>query len=317
MNAIDLQNFIPAGDALANVLIETEQGVYTKTDISNIAKGAVGAESAVTAIASGDYIRLKNAAGNPVIITRANFLAAIRDALGGALTDSTALTHIIGMESASGAVKRTTAANLALVLSVQGGLKRSGDVGVVSIESNYYRFRHADQAASYTSTAIGAWVRCPDGKILIVAKNEATKAWASSNVAGGTANLGREAASKDFDGKSKTSAILSNFSSDPATLCPAAYYCNTYAPTNVDWADVGAGKWWLPSAGELFTIFAHKYEINLVLAAIGGTELQETWYWSSTENSAAYAWLLKFSNGIFSYNGKVYEYRVRPVSAFV
>ena len=317
MDTIDLQNFIPAGETLANVLIETERGTYTKTDIANIAKAVVGAETAATSVASGDYIRLKNAAGNPILITRDNFLAAIRDALGGSLTESTKLTHIIGMESATGAAKKTTAANLASALAVQSALKRSGNVGVCSIESNYFRFRQADQAASYASTAIGAWVRCPDGKILIVAKNEAAKQWASANVAGGGAYLGREAASKDFDGKSKTNAILSHFNSDPATLCPAAYYCNTYAPTNVDWANVGAGKWWLPSAGELFTIYAHKYEINAVLAAIGGTVLAETWYWSSTESSATGAWGLIFSNGNFYTYYGVNDYRVRPVSAFV
>jgi hypothetical protein len=101
----------------------------------------------------------------------------------------------------------------------------------------------------------------------------------------------------------------------------AAKYCNEYHPSNVDSADtnMGAGRWWLPSLGEMAMIWAHVREINCVMAAISGTAIPvvSSWGWSSTENSATTAWYLDFLNGYFSANTKTTtEYLVRPVSAF-
>jgi hypothetical protein len=170
--------------------------------------------------------------------------------------------------------------------------------------------------SSIASIAVGAGI-IENGRTLIVAKDQATKAWATSNVTGGTTAISdRRAAIADFDGRAKTNTILTTLGAN----APAAKYCNEYHPSNVDSADgnMGAGRWWLPSLGEMAMIWAHVREINFVMAAISGTAIPvgSSWGWSSTEFSAAYAWRLYFNRGYFDSYGKTHEFLVRPVSAF-
>ena len=97
---------------------------------------------------------------------------------------------------------------------------------------------------------------------------------------------------------------------------PAAYYCKTY--------NKGGRNWYLPSSGELWLIYNHLEEIQNALETVGGQKLITTWdddapvYWSSTENSAAYAWYLSLLDR-YLYNGcsKVSgNNKVRPVFNF-
>jgi len=192
----------------------------------------------------------------------------------------------------------------------------TANVGVAVYESNYLRFRQADEAASKASVAVGVWI-CECGKLIIVAKDQqASTKWATSNVTGGNTAKGREAAIADMAGRTNTSTIITTLGEN----APAAKYCNEYYPSNVDSANafVGAGRWWLPSAGELWMIWSHLLEVNRILAQIGGTALNRSErYWSSTEYSATGAWSLYFGDGSFDYNfGKTGEFSVRPVSAF-
>jgi hypothetical protein len=159
------------------------------------------------------------------------------------------------------------------------------------------------------------WIQ-EGGKLIVVAKDQqASTKWATSNVTGGTTAKGREAAIADMDGRANTSTIITTLGDN----APAAKFCHEYYPSNVDAANafVGAGRWWLPSAGELWMIWSHLLEVNRILAQIGGTALNRSqWYWSSTETSATGAWGLDFGSGRFSSNGKTNEGSVRPVSAF-
>ena len=75
--------------------------------------------------------------------------------------------------------------------------------------------------------------------------------------------------------------------------------------------------WFIPSIGELYVMYLCKTCINAALEYIGQDILEDKWYWSSTENSATYAWLLFFGRGGFFYGSyKTLETSVRPVSAF-
>ena len=74
--------------------------------------------------------------------------------------------------------------------------------------------------------------------------------------------------------------------------------------------------WYIPAIGELYVMYLMKNKINKALEYIGAELIKDTWYWSSTENSATYAWHLDFSIGSFYSNYKTNEYSVRPVSAF-
>ena len=97
---------------------------------------------------------------------------------------------------------------------------------------------------------------------------------------------------------------------------PAAYYCKTYNKGNRDW--------YLPSSGELLLIYNHLEEIQNALETVGGQKLITFWgdnvplYWSSTENSVAYAWYLNLLDGyLIGWCSKVSgNNKVRPVSKF-
>ena len=73
----------------------------------------------------------------------------------------------------------------------------------------------------------------------------------------------------------------------------------------------------IPSLGELYFILLHIRDINAALEAIGGKPLCG-WYWTSTQYSAPYAWLLHLNDGNAYGNTKAtYQLRVRAVSAFL
>ena len=75
---------------------------------------------------------------------------------------------------------------------------------------------------------------------------------------------------------------------------------------------------YIPSLGELYLIYLHKYEINEALSYVYGKQIADDWYWSSTENSATLAWRLNFRSGCQSARDKSSsQFRVRPVSAFI
>lgn len=75
---------------------------------------------------------------------------------------------------------------------------------------------------------------------------------------------------------------------------------------------------YIPSLGELYFILAHFTQINAALKAVGGEPLRNDWYWSSTQYSATYAWSLNLNYGNAGrYTKATYQYRVRPVSAFL
>lgn len=80
-----------------------------------------------------------------------------------------------------------------------------------------------------------------------------------------------------------------------------------------------ADEWYIPSLGELYRIFINKKAINAALEFAKGDKLQDRWYWTSTEGSAASAW------GLYLYDGNTGGWgpkasnagRVRAVSAFI
>lgn len=191
----------------------------------------------------------------------------------------------------------------------------TANVGVAVYESNYINFRQPGDVLSKESIAVGVWIQ-EGGKLIVVAKDQqASTKWATSNVTGGTTEKLRDTAIADMDGRANTSTIITTLGDN----APAAKFCHEYYPSNVD-ADnayFGAGRWWLPSEGELLIIWSHLLEVNRILTQIGGTALnRRQWYWSSTEYSDTLAWFLTFDNGTFNDSYKTNECSVRPVSAF-
>ena len=80
-----------------------------------------------------------------------------------------------------------------------------------------------------------------------------------------------------------------------------------------------ADDWYIPSLGELYRIFINKKAINAALEFVKGERLQDRWYWTSTEGSATFAWILNLSDGTTNFWGTKASGagRVRAVSAFI
>lgn len=163
------------------------------------------------------------------------------------------------------------------------------------------------------------------GKILVVAPTESTSklTWSSAAISGGgTTTTDRVTAMNDWSGKASTAAIIKASKADAITNTAqyAPGYCNLYSRANANGKGLTAGKWWLPSLGEMFMIYANMIKINCALSLItGATQLVEDWYWTSTEYSAAGAWHLYLNDGNTYYWGTKASLSggVRAVSAFI
>jgi len=162
------------------------------------------------------------------------------------------------------------------------------------------------------------------GKCLVVAPTESTTGllWSSAAVSGGGfTTTDRVAAIGDWAGKTSTAAQIAA-STAGAVTNTASYapgFCNLYSKVNANGNGLTAGKWWLPSMGEMMLIYANMLKINYALSLISGaTQLVEDAYWTSTEYSATTAWYLYLTDGFVSYYTKAAgTFRVRPVSAFI
>lgn len=159
------------------------------------------------------------------------------------------------------------------------------------------------------------------GKVLVVAPTECDSAgllWSSEAVSGGgTTTTDRVTAYSDWNGKANTTAQIAKAACQGASYAPG--FCASYSRANANGYGLTAGKWWLPSLGEMFMIYANMTKINYALSLItGATQLAETWYWTSTESSATHAWALTLNTGnMTSLTKASLRLRVRAVSAFI
>ena len=159
------------------------------------------------------------------------------------------------------------------------------------------------------------------GKVLVVAPTECDSAgllWSSEAVSGGGVTTSdRVTAYSDWAGKTNTAAQIQKTQCQGASYAPG--FCAAYSRTNANGYGLTAGKWWLPSLGEMMMIYANMTKINYALSLISGAEqLAATWYWTSTEYSAAGAWILGLSLGNMGSSTKASgRGRLRAVSAFI
>lgn len=157
------------------------------------------------------------------------------------------------------------------------------------------------------------------GKILVVAPTQTAITWSSAAVSGGgTTTIDRVTAMNDWNGKTNTAAQAAKAECSSNAYAPG--FCHQYSRVNANGKGLTAGKWWLPSLGEMMMIYANMTKVNYALSLISGaTQLEENWYWTSTESSAPYAWFLTLNPGLVNgYTTKAsYTFRVRPVSAFI
>lgn len=170
------------------------------------------------------------------------------------------------------------------------------------------------------------------GRHLVIAPTEASSVkWSSKpvsssdtsgsvQISGVTTTGNRITALNDFAGRTNTTAIINGSTSSNVTNTEdyAAGFCNRYSRTNVNGKGMTAGKWWLPSMGEMAMIWANFDKINYALSKISGTTLlQANWYWTSTQYSENLAWSLHLLAGLMFNGWKFSQGWVRPVSAFL
>lgn len=157
------------------------------------------------------------------------------------------------------------------------------------------------------------------GKMLVVAPTETRLPWSNANVsAGGTTTTDKLTALNDWEGKANTAAQVTHPECSGAGYAPG--FCHQYSRTNANGYGLTAGKWWLPSLGELMMICTNIRKINYALPLINGAiKLSITWHWCSTESSTEKTWATYFKDRDTNSEARkaIHTNTVRPVSAFI
>ena len=230
------------------------------------------------------------------------------------------------MTDANGNVTLISLANLKTALMGGMNLNALEDGIFIMYHRKSDNFPLMVKPHKWTSTQSGGEVAdgvvvVEGGKILVVAPTEsATKlTWSSAAVSGGGVTTSdRVTAMNDWAGKANTTAQITHAEASGAGYAPG--FCANYSRVNANNQGLTAGKWWLPSLGEMMMIYANMTKINYALSLINGaTQLVEDAYWTSTEYSATNAWILFLNNGSANgYGTKASTtLRVRAVSAFI
>ena len=123
---------------------------------------------------------------------------------------------------------------------------------------------------------------------------------------------------KDFDVSGNMTKIIQAANGNSSKY-PAAYAALNYAPSA---APTSKGKWALPTAGILSSLYTNLNAINNTISKLGGTQLtnDNEHIWSSSESNTHYAWVFWAGYGAI-HGGVDYYYKtsyrvVRPVLAF-
>ena len=171
--------------------------------------------------------------------------------------------------------------------------------------------------------------KTPIGVIVYIGSDNCGYAMTASSIATGIAwgNYGTDISSlpnytswssaiKDFDVSGNTTKIIQAGSSNNY---PAAYAALNYAPSA---APTSKGKWMLPTAGILNSLYTNLNAINNTISKLGGTQLtnDNEHIWSSSEYDLSSTWIFCTGNGRngvnYSRKSDTVERYVRPVIAF-
>ena len=146
--------------------------------------------------------------------------------------------------------------------------------------------------------------------------------WSTENVSTGAFQSPNwQDAIKDFDVSGNMTKIIQTANGNNSRY-PAAYAALNYAPSA---APTSKGKWTLPTAGILNSLYTNLNAINNAISKVGGTQLtgDNEHIWSSSEYSSNHAWyfctLNVSSPGGVNWNRKdtnFSDYVVRPVIEF-
>lgn len=162
------------------------------------------------------------------------------------------------------------------------------------------------------SDANGVAVLSETAPAFVIAKGDVsnrTLQWGgyNKNIPGIVTSSAHATVLLDFDGAGNTTKIidyLTGTNDGSVDGAPAAEACSAYVFPN-------GKKGYLPALGELKVAYNNKTNINSAFALIGGTELLNSYYWSSTLNSTIHSWVFTWSNADLYYFTRNYECIVR------
>ena len=110
-------------------------------------------------------------------------------------------------------------------------------------------------------------------------------------------------------------------------LFPAACACARYSsvlkpctfdPSKTLEENIATMPWYLPSCGEVGYIIVRRARIQYAMSQVGNVAApsDNTYMWSSSEESRSHAWFLTPSSGFANALDKSHKYRARPFAAF-
>ncbi|MFR3314038.1 MAG: hypothetical protein ACLTT2_07440 [Alphaproteobacteria bacterium] len=156
--------------------------------------------------------------------------------------------------------------------------------------------------ASKTPVGIVAYVNGSTG--FAVSLTEVSKTWSSGHedVSCLTNYTSSSTAMTDMNGKTNTMCIVNYENNNVKKYSyPAAEYCHTYSAVS---SGKGSSGWYLPAAGELYSMSFSYGAINLGLQKLSKTKISSDYYWSSSEyyytNGYGHgndAWVVRPSDG--------------------
>lgn len=163
--------------------------------------------------------------------------------------------------------------------------------------------------AANNSKAVGVYVGTENSKFVIAPTyGGAKKQWGGygTTISGIVTTTDTTKAKKDYAGEANTDNIIAQLGKGNA---PAAEYCRNYTFKN-------GKKGYLWSSGEAQDAYKNKAEIDAAMRKIGGTAITtDSYFWTSTQYSSDYAWILNLSGGSVSSYDKDLSYYVRAVCA--
>ena len=143
---------------------------------------------------------------------------------------------------------------------------------------NYPLMMKPDNWASYQNSGeiADGVVVVEGGNILVVAPTEESLYWSSAEVsAGGKTTTDRLTALDDWTGKANTAVQIIHPECSGENYAPG--FCSKYSRPNANGQGLTAGKWWLPSLGELMMIYANMKWMAFTLKMEELTEY-DFWY---------------------------------------
>ena len=116
------------------------------------------------------------------------------------------------------------------------------------------------------------------------------------NVAGITETTDQAVAKADFSGKEHTAAIITAYTEHSVDM-DARDMCKVLQTFNDGKNNGGFTDWYIPAAGQLYEIYTNMTNINAALTAMSSTAFSDNIYWSSSEYSSNYGWVVSFNDG--------------------